>query len=414
MGKTELSISLADKLSQFEHVLFIRATDDELFHKDLVTAARDLRNELLRFDYHNDEVTGKDRSSSAFYFSAPTMTDLVSILKRWLKARPDDESRILVILDDLDGLEQTDHEEYSQMFSGNTLYLIYTTRDSSIADMGMLWQAIKFHVPPLPEHEAADVLEHFSKHSLAGRQQSISSPGEDASRSENDSQRELQTREIATRLGALPAAIVVGAHYIQDNFGSRWNRDSYQKFLDAWSQDGGNSNILQSRRTMLKYRHSMLASYELSVRRLRRNVSHLVWGERLGKCCVALLQLLAAMNIQELSGQELAEFKKAVAMAWQNLQGDIRKAEFSDAPVGLRILDHEISIDNCVAELLKVSLLTERPNDEALLLNNVTRTCALFVPTSISSAGKNEFECNAKEIRKHWSKDGVQESDGHN
>ena len=268
VGKTELSISIAERQSSMRYILFLRASDHENLQRDLATAALDLRNELLRFESDNHQVTGEDHNAAAFYFSGSPVRGLVNILKRWLKATPDDGSRILVILDDLDGLEPSNHEEYSLMFSGDALDLIYTTRDPSMAELGMLWPAARFDVPALQVSEAADVLAHFSKDNRATGTRSISSSALDTSRSKNDTINESQIEDIATRLGALPAAIVIGSHYLQDKLGSKWNSDCYQRFLDSWDQESGKNQIMNSRRAILKYRHSMLATYNISLQRL--------------------------------------------------------------------------------------------------------------------------------------------------
>ena len=104
---------------------------------------------------------------------------------------------------------------------------------------------------------------------------------------------------------------------------------------------------------MLKYHHSMLASYELSIHRLRRNIKHIVWHDKLEEYCVVLLQLLSAMNLHEISEHNFSEFKSALRKALQNLRGNVRRAEFSDVVVEPRRLNHEISVDECVTELVK-------------------------------------------------------------
>lgn len=412
VGKTELSISIVEKFGPMRYVLYLRAGDENLFQQDLATAAQDLRNELLRFESGDNRAIGEDPGASAFYFSAVALTDLVSILKRWLKATPYDGSRILVVLDDLDGLEASHHQEYSPMFSGDALDLIYTTRDPSMADLGMLWPAVRFDVQPLQVDEAVDVLEHFSKDNHAAREQSKQSSVQRASGLEHGVTR-AEMRDVVTRLGALPAAITIGSHYVKDNIGSKWNPDSYRKFLDSWDQGGGKSSILKSRRAMLRYRHSMLASFELSLHRLRRNVKDIAWHDKLENHCLMLLQLLSAMGLHEISENDLSAFKGALDSAWHDLRGGLREAEFKDVTAESRRFDHEISINECITELVKVSLLTERSSDGTLLLNSVTQACALLVPNHISSDEMAVLRSNAEEIGKHWNRSDPNAVDDH-
>ena len=58
-----------------------------------------------------------------------------------------------------------------------------------------------------------------------------------------------------------------------------------------------------------------------------------------------------------------------------------------------------------MTELVKVSLLTEPSSDGTRLLNNVTKACALLVPTKISSEEMVAFEDNAKEVWNYWDQD---------
>ena len=413
VGKTELSISVVEELGSIRYVLYLRASNDDLLLQDLETAAQDLRNELLRFESGNNRTIGDNRSAAAFYFSPVNMADLVSILKRWLRATPVDGSRILVVLDDLDGLEPSHQEQYSLAFSGEAVDLIYTTRDPSMADEGMLWPATKFEVSSLQVEEAVNVLEHISQDNSAARTRSIETSEEQASVLKHDTTRKAQMNEIVTRLGALPAAIIIGSHYVKDKLGSNWDPASYQKFLDLWNQDRGKSKILKSRRAMLRYHHSMLASFELSLDRLRRNVKDVVGYDTPEKHCLIVLQLLSAMDLHEISGDAMSEFKRALSSAWQHLRGNLREAKFSDVVLDSQSIDNGISIDECVMELVKVSLLTVRSTDRALLLNNVTQACALTVPNQISPDEKIAVENNAKEIWKYWNRSDSHPLDGH-
>ena len=404
VGKTELSIAMVEKLGPIPYVLWLRASDDTILQQDLVRAARDLRNELLRFE-HGDNRSSEHPSTAALYFSGVTETDLVSILERWVKVIPKDESQILVVLDDLDGLDSSHHNKYSLIFSGDALRLIYTTRDPSMADDGMLWEAVNFDVPSLGVDEAVNVLEHLSRDRRSVRGQATKILMQHSSSLEHDNNREIQMKHIVTCLGTLPAAITIGSHYIKDNFGSKRNPDSYNKFLDAWSQDGGKKNVLNSRRAMLKYHQSLLSSFELSLQRLRRNVKNIASHDKFEQHCLILLQLFSAMNLDEISENDLSKFKKALRISWNDLQGLIREAEFSDLLSGPQALDREISIDKCVTELVKVSLLTEPSSDGTRLLNNVTKACALLVPTKISADEVFALDGSAKEVWKHWDRD---------
>lgn len=399
VGKTELSVSVVEKLGLVRYVLWLRASDHELLQQDLVTSAEDLRNELLRFELGPSLAGG----ASPFYFSGVTVTDLVNLLKRWLKATPDDGSRILVVLDDLDGLDLSYQKQYSAVFSGDALDLIYSTRDPSMADPGMFWEAVKFDVPPLQMDDATDLLKNFSKDNRPAQARGIIGSIQHISSLRRDDSDKAKMRDVATRLGALPAAITIGSHYIKDNFGLRWSPDSYENFLSSWDQDYDRGHILKSHRAMLQYGHSMLASFEVSLDRLRRNARNAVWRDTHRDLCLDLLQLLSAMDLHEITRNDLSELERVLRTGLPDLRNTgswIAMFGYSVPRPGSP--EYELSIDQRVTELVKVSLLTKRSTDGILLLNNVVKACALLVPTSISSAKRNIIEHIAKEVTEHW------------
>lgn len=101
----------------------------------------------------------------------------------------------------------------------------------------MLWPAVRLDAQPLQVDEAVDVPEPFSKDNHAARKQLRQSSVQHASGLEHG----VEMRDVVTRLGALPAAIIIGSHYVKENIGSKWNPDSDRRFLDSWDQGGGKS-----------------------------------------------------------------------------------------------------------------------------------------------------------------------------
>lgn len=409
VGKTELSISVVEKLSSRGYVLWLRASDDGVLEQDIIKAAEELRHELLRFDASNDISTREDRRASAFYFSPVSVTDLVTILRRWLKAIPDGNQRTLVILDDLDGLNPVHHEKYRLMFAGDAVDVIYTARDPSMADLSMLWQAINFDVPSLQVDEAVKLLELLAQSNRPTRKPlSASSIIMRPPKVELDNVMKWQMENVAKCLGALPAAIATGSHYMKDSLGSRWDPDSYGKFVWSWNHDDGKRSILQSHRATLKYRDSVLASFEVSLQRLRRNIENIASHDTLEENCLRLLRLLSAMDVNEISRRDLLDLKGALPIALSDLLNIPHPLlQFSELVTTMLTHGFGLSIDQCLTELIKVSLLTERSSDRTLLLNSVTKACALLVPMTISSDEKAALEVIAKEVQGHWTRKAV-------
>ncbi|KAL8729216.1 MAG: hypothetical protein Q9181_005069 [Wetmoreana brouardii] len=406
VGKTELGILFVEKLHSQSYVLWLRASNHQVLQDDLLKAAREFRHELLHFYVVGSPAVEEDQGATAFYFSPMAMSELHETLKLWVKAMPKDKSRILVILDDLDGLDSVFHKEYSHIFAGDAVDLIYTSRDPSIADPGMLWEAMQFEVPPLPMEEAVSVMDHFARHNHPVRTQvDNSSSQSDLSFEDYDGNRDdvnrARMRGIASRLGGLPAAIIIGSQYMRDNLGSKWNPDCYKNFLDLWDQHDGKLNILQSHRSMLKYRYSILTSVQVSLDRLRRNTGA---GPRCDthELCLILLWLLSAMDLHTISRDDLRLLKKSLRIVSPDLQDLVRLIPgFGLVPTNKQSLVHGFSVDYCIAELVKVSLLTQRSSDGACLLNTVTKTCVLLVPIKMSVEQRAAVEGLAERVQEY-------------
>ena len=88
-----------------------------------------------------------------------------------MKSTRDESSRILVILDDLDGLDLDHHRNMSRMFAANTLDLIHTARDPLMAEKDMVWEARDFEVPSLQGEHVAGLLQDCMEVSRRRRNQ---------------------------------------------------------------------------------------------------------------------------------------------------------------------------------------------------------------------------------------------------
>ncbi|KAL8698344.1 MAG: hypothetical protein Q9201_006624 [Fulgogasparrea decipioides] len=401
VGKTELSVSFVEKLDSDRYVLWLRSSNHQVLQEDLKKAARELRHELLQFYAVGNLAVREDRDAAASYVSPIAMSELLDTLKLWMKVTPKDESRIFIILDDLDGLEPAYHEEYSHLFGGDAVDLMYTSRDPSIADPGMLWEATQFEVPPLRREEAVGVIEGLARHNHPIPTHVVSSSSQHDPSFENNVVNRARMGNVASRLGGLPAAITNGLHYMRDNLDSKWDPDCYKKFLDLWDQDDGKRNILRSHRTMLKYRHSILTSTEVSLDRLRRNTCDRLRYD-IHELCLVLLWLLSAMDLNTISRDDFRLLKDSLRIISPDLQDLVRSIPgFGLVSTDQESLVHDFSVNCCVAELVKVSLLTQRSSDGAWLLNPVTKACVLLVPISISLEQRAAVERLAEKVQEH-------------
>lgn len=362
--KTELSLWMIEKLGAPQFVFRFRANDWEAFTEDLMTSALLLKSGLLRL---NTVTAGsreprESQTNPRLYFSDAGATPLTKLLEAWMKSTRDESSRLLVILDDLDGLNVAHHRTVSLMFAADTLDLIYTARDPLMADREMIWEAKNFEVPALQGDHAADLLQDFMMDRRITRRNKKVFDSLDVS----DIDRGV-TAVVVNRLGALPAAITIASHYVNDHFFT-----SLERLLDDWD----NGHILRFRRDTSKYTHTMLESFELSKVRLQRNTNGKS-PENLYRLSLAVLELFSVLHLKSFKPEDLDLFCKIL--------GDYpRNGSQAPLDLDLQFLSGNCRVmKRCVTELIRVSLFSGPDADGSIKLNNLIISCALLIPDSI-------------------------------
>ena len=281
------------------------------------------------------------------------------MLCAWLRNGQFDDSKVLVILDDVDGLEISELSDVSNMISSDQVEVIYTARDPTIADPSSHMQASNFEVAPLQPATADGLLQQFRNPTSPGiahrRHNSIGPPNG-----------EIEfTSKITASLGHLPAAIINASHFMVDNFGPA---NPYAAFLQRWESDHTRHEILQYRRRTTRYPYTMRASYEISVRRLKRNTE--TGPERLFPCSLTLLRLLCFMNVESFTQDQLEDLKV--------LLGDfiISKPEENEVRTSLEYMSRDIiPVFRCITELVHVSLLSSANGTSMIVINSLIKAC---------------------------------------
>ena len=109
----------------------------------------------------------------------------------------------------------------------------------------------------------------------------------------------------------------------------------------------------------------------------------------------------ALLTWNKISRYAIAELRLGLRAALSHLQD--RPAIFKDPMMEQLLKNLETTLDQCLTEMIKVSLLTERPSDGTRLLNNVTKVCALIVvPDTVPLEKKAAIEDSVREIMEHW------------
>ena len=384
-SKTELSLSIIRSLNDRRFVLWFRAGDLGLFREDLVTTALTLRNELLRQTLPQWMGSRAD----AFYTSYQDQTLRLELLKLWLKTVQDNDSKVLVVLDDLDGLDPKELKEISDIFAGDHLDIIFTTRNPSFAEPGSFLHAAAFEVPPMQPEEASELIQKFMKGNLlTQRGEGGPSQASHVSLTANDSE-----TEVIKCLGALPAAIINASHYIKDNLGA--NHAALDPFLKKWNSDAGKSEILRSRRSTFRYPHSMHGSFRVSLGRLSRNTG----GSHKDLCglSLTLFGVLSSMDIDEFPQSKIKEWCESLDLFLDNNK-DI---DFFHGRDLSRLSQEEATVYRCCKELVNVSLLSESEDSGVWILNGLVKACSL---EGLSSPVKETFSQAAAFLQRTWAK----------
>ncbi len=296
-----------------------------------------------------------------FYVSDQRLNHLQAMLSVWLRNGRFDESKVLIILDDVDGLGTSELSDLSNLISSDQVEVIYTTRDPTIADPSSHMQASNFEVAPLQPATADGLLQQF---------RNPTSPGITHRRHDNidPSKGEIDlTSKITACLGYLPAAIINASHYLVDNFGSA-NPYAMQAYFRRWESDDARHEILQYRRRTTRYPYTMRASYEVSVRRLKRNTE--TGPKGLFLCSLTLLRLLCFMDVESFAEDQIEDLR--------TLLGDFitSKSERSAVRTSLESMSQDIiPIFRCITELGHVSLLSFRDGTSIVMINSLIKAC---------------------------------------
>ena len=353
---------MIDQLGPRQIILWLRASSAQSLQEDLLTTALDLKSELLRFEsrkiplpeQRNGEIEG------LVYSSGTGLDYLLDLLKVWLRTAQAHQSKILIVLDDLDGLESSQLAELSELISGDHIEIIYSTRDPMMADHTSYMYAASFNVPPLEPKDAQDLFKQLRNPHPALVH--LHSPGIEDTLSTPETE---NISKLVAKVGHLPAGIVNATHYFKDNFASR-NPYALSAFLAKWeSTEAVKNGLLQFRRRTFIYPHTMQASFEVSLSRLKRNLS--TENPRLYTCSLCLLHLLSMMDV--------SEFARSALESLCALLESFLDSEKVENTV-LRYLSSDTSVAHrCVTELVHVSLLSDSGDRDVLLLNNLTKAC---------------------------------------
>ena len=369
--KTQLSRSIIDQLGPRRIILWLRASSAITLQEDLLTAALDLKSELLRFESRSVPLPGQETSGEAeglLFSSGTRLNYLLDLLKVWLKTAQAEQSKILIVLDDVDGVEPSELSKLSELIRGDHTEVIYSTRDPMIADQTSYLYAANFDVPPLETTDAQDLFKQLrNPHPALAPLVDYSAVGH------YDSVELEMISKLVRSVGHLPAAIVNATHYFKDNFAST-NPYALSAFLAKWeSSEAFQDGLLQFRRRTFIYPHTMQASFEISLNRLKRSLD--IENSSLYTCCLYLLRLLSILEVNKFARSDLESLCALLGKF-------VSSEEAANESLYLCHLSSDASVAyRCVTELIHVSLLSDPESGGILFLNNLTKACVRLTMT---------------------------------
>ena len=162
VGKTHLGREVIEIFEEnrypANYFIWLRASDEATVDEDLYRTALALQSDLLTFSSASRTEIAESR---AFHHAAVSSDRLKSLLEIWLKSTGKDKLKVLLILDDLDGLSSQKRRELAHSIDAETVDVLYTTRDPLMSGAGLLWEATNFDIPPIEVGDVVALVNHF-------------------------------------------------------------------------------------------------------------------------------------------------------------------------------------------------------------------------------------------------------------
>jgi hypothetical protein len=149
-------VEIAHQQADRRNIFFIYANDKSSLDKAYVDIARRVGPEYLMKEFRGKDVEGIWRNENA--------AEKVERFRRWLND-PENENSLL-LLDDIDGVKGLN--ERGTAFPREAKYILYTTRDPVLADLGSRPRQ-KFRISPMETHDIIKIMEEVRDREMLDR-----------------------------------------------------------------------------------------------------------------------------------------------------------------------------------------------------------------------------------------------------
>lgn len=331
-------------------------------------------------------LTGRPASSGhrQIYFGEPARSPDQKSLELWLQSDEAHSRRILLILDDLDGIDVSLRKRIRRHLVTSAADCIFTTRDPLMAAKGGDWDAVSFEVPRLEEPASIILMRYLMSGNPNGEapERELTEltgpsfqayPELTASTVKADPENDVMS-QVVNRLGGSPAAILISCGFAKAHHVSQPVHECLRQFLRDWTPE----DLVMYRWDDMTYPYTLCKSFELSKSRLLRNTSESQPYPEY-KPCILILLVLSALDLDVFGDgvmKRLCTYFESLLNEESPLLQPLRTSPKNSFIEDLKTLTKESRLRACITQLTRVSLL-KRIGHDSIRLDALTRICAL-------------------------------------
>ena len=345
--KTELALQLLKDMTEYDFVLWICATTQETLGNDVKHCALRLQDEFRRISSGSSD--GHDSSNAHQVYFPDYLRDVDGdALSLWLHSTATRISKVLLVVDDLDGVDINARKDLRRGLVTSNIDTIFTTRNPNIGSSGGDFNSRPVCVPPLDKTAGLNLLSNLML--------------EDRHTEYNIREMSLKATkdsmyQIVNLVDGNPAAILVASSLAKTEYMSESLSKSLRDLLEHWPTE----RILDHREDDMTYPYTIRKSLQVSEQRLRRDCA----DQKRFASCMMLLQALSLLGLKSFTEKDL-----------ENLHKQFEKPSRDTDPRTSRVLDTIDSPKRSASDLLKASLLSRAENGR-IILSELTKLLAL-------------------------------------
>lgn len=333
----------------------------------------------------------------------------------WLQSEEAHSRKILLVLDDLDGVDVSVRRRIRRYLITNGVDFVFTTRDPLLAAKGGDWEATSIEVPQLEELAAINLLEYLMREDSDKTREELPTVPQELCALETDalmpptvvnplihtypsSKRNAVIEAVdpaiirsafVNNLERKPAAIIIGWGFAKAHYLARPGYKCLQQTLHDWSPE----DLIIHRWDSMTYPYTLNKAFQLSCARLLRNTS-IGDSSVNNRQCRLVLYVLSTSSLSVFGDDEMRDLCNYF-QSFIDFQESHSTVSDSESLVSWRnqsVVNDLVSLTKmsrlsaCFTELIKVSLLC-RDDNGLITLDTLTKVCTLRLSHPNSDPG---------------------------